>query len=421
MKRFNFKKIIIVTAFIGVFLYVIYHFVLYRYMNIQTQTVQTGELKDYIETVGVVVRDEMVLNSDSFNKDNLKYLFSDGEKVSKNCVLAEIYKSSADAKAHYQIDSINKEIEVLEKLNASKYNISRGINFINSQVNEEIKNLLISLGDIKLWESDNYKQKILYLLNEKQIILGKDINLDDKIKALKEEKNGLLSSSSKSISVINSPASGEFMSFTDGYENKFDYKKIMRSDFEDLNFDDIYCNFETNSKSGKIIKSETWYIVCRVGSDEYSKVSVGSDVKLKVLSLDFASDIPCRIESITQRPESGDFVMVLSCDYMNKNLASIRKEKFKIDLNEYSGIKINKSAIHKYSENSSTFETGVYVKCGNYLKFKKVKPVFWGLSDVICSYSPEEAADVNYIHLGDKVVTHGTELYSGKKCEISII
>lgn len=39
--------------------------------------------------------------------------------------------------------------------------------------------------------------KILYLLNERQIVLGKNIDLDEKIKELCEEKSKLLSSFSK--------------------------------------------------------------------------------------------------------------------------------------------------------------------------------------------------------------------------------
>ncbi len=415
IKRFGFKKILIFVFLIGISVCGIYHFVSCKYMSIETELAEKGEITDSIETIGIAVRDETVLNSDFYNKDNLKYLFSDGEKISKNAVLAEVYESSSDAKASYKIDTVNKEIEVLKKLNFFKYNISRGINFINNQINEEIKNLLISLGDVKLLESDDYKQKILYLLNEKQIVLGKDINLDSRINSLEEEKKQLLSSGSKSVSVINSPESGEFISHVDGCENRIDYKGILHSNFENLNFDDVSCGFASDNRVSKIIKSETWYIVCKISGDEPPGTSIGDEVKVNILSLDYASDIPCRVESIVNRSEQGDFVMVLSCDYMNKNLALIRKEKFKIDLKEYSGIKINKNAIHKYSEDNNTFETGVYVKCGNYLKFKKAKPIFWTSEDVVCSYSPEEDSDLNYVHLGDSVVVQGTDLYSDKR------
>lgn len=412
MKRFFSVKRIIMAVFIGILFYVVYRFVSCKYMDVETQMAQKGEVKDFIQTTGIAVRDEVILNNNSYNKDNLKYLFSDGEKVSKNAVLAEVYKSSDDAKTSYKIDSIDKEIEVLERLNLSKYNISRGINFINNQINEEIKNLLISQDDVKLLESEDYKQKILYLLNEKQIVLGKDINLDERIEALEEEKNQLLSSYSKNTAVINSPESGDFISHADGCENIIDYKTITHSNFENLNLDDISGNISNESK---IIKSETWYLVCKITGDEYSKVSVGEEVKVNILSLDFASDIPCRIESIVKKSESDDFIMVLSCENMNKNLASIRKEEIRIDLREYSGIKINRNSIHNYSEDNNNFETGVYVKSGSYLKFRKVKPIFWGTTDIICSYTSEEDADINYIHPGDNVVVGGTDLYVGKR------
>lgn len=64
-------------------------------------------------------------------------------------------------------------------------------------------------------------------------------------------------------------------------------------------------------------------------------------------------------------------MLVVSCNYMDKNLARVRKENIKITLNEYSGLKVKRSAIHKYSGSESDGELGVYVKVGGYLKLKE--------------------------------------------------
>ena len=102
---------------------------------------------------------------------------------------------------------------------------------------------------------------------------------------------------------------------------------------------------------------------------------------------------------------------------MNKDLASIRNEEFKITSESYSGLIINRNAVHEDPEPSDTSERkfGVYVVMGNYLKFKKINPTFWSDKEVVCSYTPTEEADNNYLQLGDLVVTEGTDLYSGKK------
>ncbi len=414
MKKFSIKKIVITSTFFAAFLWVVYVFVSHKYMGLDIQIAERGEVQDSIETFGIAVRDEMILGSGSYSKENLKYLFSDGEKIPKNEVIAEIYKSPEEAKASYRIDSIDKEIETLKKLSFSKNNISSNISFINNQINEEIKNLLAATDDVKLIKANNHKQKILYLLSEREIISGKNINLGDKIKVLKDEKERLLSHLPKSASVINSPESGEFVNHTDGYENIVDYKSITSSNFENLNFDDISTSSSNVNQIGKIIKSETWYIICKISNDECSKINVGAEVSVSMPSFDLSLSLPFRVESIAQKSNTSDFIMLLSCDYMNKELLSVRKEKFRINLKEYSGIKISKSAIHKSKNEGNGFETGVFVRSGNYLKFKKAKPIFWLGSDVICSYTSEEANDENYMQPGDNVVVRGTTLYVGK-------
>lgn len=72
-----------------------------------------------------------------------------------------MYPSAENAKISYKIDDLNKEMEILEKLNFTKYNISKGINFINSQINDEIKNWLVSFGNSKFWNQENASKNTL--------------------------------------------------------------------------------------------------------------------------------------------------------------------------------------------------------------------------------------------------------------------
>lgn len=418
MKRLELKKFLLICSGVIVSGFLMYHFGIKRFIGAQFQVAEYGQFKDIIETSGIIVRDEVVLRDDSYNSGNLKYLLSDGEKISKNGVIAEVYPSPEDAKTSYKIDDLNKEIEILEKLNFTKYNIFKGINFINNQINDEIRNLLISLGNVKLLEARDYRQKILYLLNERQIVLGKEINLDEKIKELMEEKSKLLSTFSKNSSVIKSPESGDFINYTDGYEDIVNYKDVLRSDFSNIDFDGVINRSLKNNDIhtiGKIIKSEDWYIVCNISADEASKVFVGEEVKVNIPSSELFSEIPCTIAAVNKRNNLDDFSLVVSCNYMDKSLACIRKENIKIVLNEYSGLKVKRSAIHKYSNGESEERFGVYVRSGGYLKLKKANPLFWGEDEVICSYNSEEMLDDTYLQIGDNVVGMGTNLFEGKR------
>ncbi len=418
MKHLNIKKFVFIFLGILLFGFLVYNLVAKHFFGVETQTVEYGQAKELIETTGVFVRNETVLKSDSYNYNNLKYLLSDGEKISKNGVIAEVYSTSEDAKMSYKIDDLNKKIEILEKLNFTKYNIFKGINFINDQINEEIKNLLISLGNSKLLEAQEYRQKILYLLSERQIVLGKDINLDEKIESLNSEKLKLLFSFSKSLSVITAPESGDFISYTDGYEDFVNYKDILHLDFSDLDFQGVV-NTSLKGKDihtvGKIIKSEDWYIICNISEEEARRISVGSELKVNIPSSEVFTEIPCTVAALSKKNNSDDFVLVVSCNYMDKSLACVRKDDIKITLNEFSGLKVKKSAIHKCSSNESESNFCTYVKSGGYLKLKKVAPLFWGKDDVICSYNAEEMLDDSYLQIGNLVVTKGKSLLEGSR------
>ena len=417
MKKLSLKKKITIYGILFLLLAVSSHLIIKSHSKNKTETAEMGEIQNTLTVNGFVVRNEEIIYADHDDKSCIKYFFNDGEKVSKNGVLAQFYKSDSNAKFGYKIDSINKEIEILEKLNSSKYNYSQSINAVNSKINDEIKNLNTYLNDSDVKSSIESRNKILYLLNEKQIILGKNIDFENKIQDLKNEKEKLTSSESNIISEVKSPTSGDFISHVDNFENKFNYKNLKFEDFTNFNPDNVTPENPKGNAIGKIIKSPTWYIVSKISSKEADKISEGNEIKIGVDGLNFIKNIPGKIEMIKKDFNEDSYTLIISCNYMNKDLASIRNEEFKITFGSYSGLVINRNAIHEQpaSNNSSESNFGVYVVIGDYLKFKKINPIFWSEKEVVCNYTPTEEADNNYLQLGDLVVTEGTDLYVDKK------
>lgn len=417
MKKISFKKKIIIYGILFFVLAISSHFIIKNHSKSKTEMAEIGEIQNTLKVNGFVVRDEEVIQTDHDLKSCVKYLFNDGEKVSKNGVLAQFYDNDSNAKFGYKIDSLNKEIELLEKLNSCKYNYSQSINAVNSKINDEIKNLRTYLNDSNIKSSIESRNNILYLLNEKQIILGKNVDFEDKIQDLKNEKEKLASQNCSIISEIKSPTSGDFISHIDNFENKFNYKNLKFEDFTGFNPESITPESSNGNEIGKIIKSPTWYIVSKIDENEAKRTLEGSEVKISVDGLNFIKNIPGKVEVVKKDFDEGNYTLIISCEYMNKDLASIRNEEFKITSESYSGLIINRNAVHEDPEPSDTSERkfGVYVVMGNYLKFKKINPAFWSDKEVVCSYTPTEEADNNYLQLGDLVVTEGTDLYSGKK------
>lgn len=407
-------KIFILVA-ISLLILIINYFILMN-DHLDFQLVDRDGIVENISTTGIVIRNEEVLSSENYTKKNLKYLLSDGERIQKNGIVAEIYASPKDVNASYRLENLNKELEILERLSSLKNNISKGVNFVNSQINEQIRNLLLSSYDVNPIKEKEYREKITYLLNERQIILGKEVNFDSRINYLKSEKEKIISSISNSTGVVNAPNAGIFMGNIDGYEKIIGEDNILDFDFESLDFKTINLNSNKNSKNdiGKIITSEEWYIVCKLDEKEVRKINQDDEAVIDMQLTDGDSGVPCVVKSIKKMKKSNNYIAIFSCNYMNKNIAFLRKENFKIDIKKYKGLKVDRNAVYKYGENENGSTWGVYIKRGNYLKFKKINPIYWGEKEVICSYSLEEAADENYIQVGDLTVKNGKNLYDGK-------
>ena len=406
-------KIFILVA-ISLLILIINYFILMN-DHLDFQLVDRDGIVENISTTGIVIRNEEVLSSENYTKKNLKYLLSDGERIQKNGIVAEIYASPKDVNASYRLENLNKELEILERLSSLKNNISKGVNFVNSQINEQIRNLLLSSYDVNPIKEKEYREKITYLLNERQIILGKEVNFDSRINYLKSEKEKIISSISNSTGVVNAPNAGIFMGNIDGYEKIIGEDNILDFDFESLDFKTINLNSNKNRKNdiGKIITSEEWYIVCKLDEKEVRKINQDDEAVIDMQLTDGDSGVPCVVKSIKKMKKSNNYIAIFSCNYMNKNIAFLRKENFKIDIKKYKGLKVDRNAVYKYGENENGSTWGVYIKRGNYLKFKKINPIYWGEKEVICSYSLEEAADENYIQVGDLTVKNGKNLYDG--------
>lgn len=414
-KRKSLKKAIIVAIIFVVLILVMSRFI-YEKCVYKYEIAEIGEIKNSAETVGFVVRDEEILTApEPYTKENLKYLYSDGEKISCNSPFAEVYPSEDKASASYVIDNINFEIEILEKLNEKKYNISKALSAVNSQINAEINNLFFSIGNSEISKIQTIKKTLRYLLSERQIILGKNVDFTKKILSLKSEKNEINSDKIYPTEILKFPNSGEFISNIDGYEKIVDYKNIFDTNFEKIDLENIEPKSVQKNVIGKIIKSESWYAVCNLDLNMSSYVTQGTEINLNIPSIGPEKYFPSKIEAVRKHSSGQKITVIISCNYMNEELANLRKENFKITFDNFKGIIIKSNSLHKFSNNENEYNFGVYVKAGNYLKWKLVKPIFLNKDVVVCKYEAEEYMNENYLQPGDKVVVSGNDLYIGKK------
>ena len=84
------------------------------YKPISTQTAFYRTTNDGFEISGLVIRNETYVKSSKSGV--LHFMIEDGNKVSKNGIIANIYKNEDASITLSQIDSIEKKIEDIEEI-----------------------------------------------------------------------------------------------------------------------------------------------------------------------------------------------------------------------------------------------------------------------------------------------------------------
>lgn len=262
------------------------------------------------------------------------------------------------------------------------------------------------------------------------LVAGKNVDISSRLTDLKAQKQELQNTSNKAVGSVKASQAGCFVSSADGYESIYKYKNANSMTITKYNkLLKQKPNKVSSDTIGKLVTSVNWYVICPISKEEALTLkSTNYDSITVNMPYASTSTIPASIESINQDKKGGDSILVLKCNYMNSELASVRKENVEICLKTYEGIRVNKDALHtdyvtKITEDSKGNQKsskkkvqGVYVLYGNELQFKQVNIIYSGSDFVICDPSSDNTNLYNgeTISLYDNIVVKGNDLKDGK-------
>ena len=425
MDKLLFKRILlgVLTALIVV--YVIYLFISANFNVIQTENAIEMTVTDKIYSTGYIIRNEDYIKNSS--NGCIAYELDNGDEVEVNGVVANIYSSETDAIARQQIEDINKQISALKALSEVHYSDNVNLDVVDYELDNGILDYLSNVNKGKYVDANESLDNILNSINKRQLITGQVKDFTARISELETLKQGYESSSSASIGKVTTPKAGYFISYIDGFEKSVDVSKIKNLTVSQ--FDNIKQGTIPNDAIGKIVGDLNWYVVCKVSSDDALSLSFFENESV-TLDMPFSSSetIPAKLISVNQEDQNSNAVVVLKCNYMNNDLANSRNESVEIGLDEFTGLRVSKNAIHddyvtKYSEDADGNEIkekkkvqGIYVVHGNELKFKEISIIYSGNDYVICDPDPDDGTlySDETVQLYDKVVIEGDNLYDGK-------
>ena len=422
------RKIVLSLATLLIIVYVVYVFGRAGFTQVKSVGAVKMTVYDSIDVNAYIVRSESYVE---YKEDGvISYTVSDGDKVSKNENIANVFDNAGLSGKKQELDELEKKLASLEQLEKNIGTFTQTPDEIDKTVNDLLcrSNIAISEGNLSL-AAENV-QDILYAINERQLITEKVSGYEEKISELKERIEEI-KNSDKSVrknKSVNAAVSGYFSSHTDGYEKSFDVSKLSELMPGALEEGKIKEKDIPKDAVGKIIDRVYWYIVFEVDAQDALRIKNAPYLKVNIPVVS-NMNIPVELECMNQPDKSGNALVVMKGTYMDSRMANVRREDISLILDDFTGIYVPKTAVHEkmlqytdYDENDNKVTAekntvGVYVRMGSEVTFRQIKQIYSGEDFVICDITVEDeelADNTKALQIYDQIITEGANLYDGK-------
>ena len=371
------------------------------YKPISTESATYYTAADGLNITGLIIRNETLVKSQ--NGGVMHFIASDGSRVAKDGVIANIYDNESASITLTNIDSVNTKITDIEEMLSYNDLEAADLDMINSRVQKSLDSMIVSVSGGNFNGYSECKENLLSSLNRRQIAMGETADFSSQLAVLKSELASLSASLPAAKGTIRAEKSGYFVSKTDGYEQTL--TTDILDTFTPEKLDSVKAEQTPADVIGKIVSDYEWYIAAKVSINESLKYKEG-DSLIIYTSVKSYPQMPVTVKKINISESSSSAVLIFECSDMNSELASMRSGPMTVVKKEYSGLKVPKNALRVVDS-----KRGVYVLTGMQIKFVEVNVLFSNDSYIICEKQTE---DENVLRLYDEVVTRGKNLYDGK-------
>lgn len=401
MEKSN-KLIKLIIAFCILF-FLIYQYYVGFYSSITTESASYFEYTEGIDTVGTFIRNEETITSTK--EGTVHFLVANGEKIAKDGTIANIYESDSASAAASRIVEIDNQLELIAKTEGYNDQTAVDVNTINARIGTYLNSFVLSAQDGRYSDVGKNVTELLTMMTRKQVATGEQSDFSSLKQSLSAEKAQLAASMGSPKGNIKSNAAGYFVSNVDGYEAVFTTDDLSAITPENLG--NAKPGKIANGVIGKIVYDYEWYLAAPVSLSDSMHYKTGDNVKVKT-DTSSSPELSASVVAINLSESGDDAVIVLRCNEMNSELASLRTAAVKIVKNEHSGIRVSTKAMRVLDG-----VTGVYVVSGMEAKFVTVKILFTNEKQgyILCEYN---TADSSKLRLYDKIIVKGKSLYDGK-------
>ncbi len=369
------------------------------YSPVKTENAVYFTAQDGLEIDGLIIRNETLVNYSGGGV--MHYVTSDGSRVSKNGVIADIYGSENASITVSEIETIKNKISDIEDILSYNDIEAANLDLINERLEQRVNNFVLasSTGDYSNVAAK--AEELLSSINRKQAAISDSVDFSAQLESLNSRLGALIASLPNAKGNILAEQSGYFVSKTDGYEQVFDVSDLSTITPEFLN--SVEPKAEGGDVIGKIVSDYEWYIAAQVSINQSLNYKEGESLKITT-SLKSSPELNVTVKKINISDNSSSAVILFACNEMNSELANMRSGQMTVVKSEYSGLKVAKSALRVVDS-----QRGVYVLSGMQINFVPVEIVYSTDSYILCAKDNDSV-----LKLYDQVVVKGKNLYDGK-------
>ena len=374
----------------------------------KTEVAALYELSDEATASGTVVRSESIVT----DQGGVKYfLVQDGDKVAKDETIAETYSDSDIALKNITLNSMEEELEALEKLS----NTNRGsanLTTLRSNIYSELTGLNASISEGDYSNISSAKSNLIGYLSSYAMSSGYDVNVEKRMAELELNIAEYNAQDLSPSGYITSPKSGFFISYIDGCEKIANTEELDSLDYDALSgiISESKEKYSVNSDYYKILEDYVWYFVCEMSSEQAERLKTGRSYTISFLGND-VEEIPGKVYKVVSKEGEDTSIVILSFERLNSDYSQFRNEDISLRFYSYRGIKVDRSSLRQEDG-----EIGVYIKYGNVVKFRKLDIIYEEENFVISRLY--QGSD-NYLSLYDEIIVAGKDLYVDKNLSAS--
>lgn len=387
--------------------------------DIETEKAYLVSMNDVIEARGYIFRDETVIGK--AGEGAVVTLVSEGDRVSKGQLIANVYSDIGDITLQDDINRISRRLSILEESKVDSGFVMSDLTRLDDDIDEILADIYENSSRGNLSSVINDSSELLVKLNKRDLIVESDFDYSAELASLTSQKEALQAQIGRTSSPLYAPDSGYFYGEADGYENDFDISLV-----ENITLDKINELSQTkadesvlSSSGGKIVNDFIWYTVCVIDYEDIALLKEGRDYSI-AFPENADEQISMLLERIVKETNSESALCVFRANVLPKNFDYKRTQQANIVLGGIEGLSVPKKALRTVDG-----VEGVYVLVGDVVRFRRVERIAEKDDYYVVKYITDSSAfevttqdNQNYtvknISLYDNVIISGKNLFDGK-------